>query len=156
MRVLKTFILLVFLSVIGYGQTKEETINWLKINGKDFLTARFKVGGTMFSEYVMVEDNVLKICSKSDGEIDCYNIRWDQILYQDVSTLPISIENNAAPETKRITLKLLSYEYNGEVTYNKGLAVYFNSGTEEDARRSLKAIMHLAKLNGAKENKQTF
>ena len=36
------------------------------------------------------------------------------------------------------------------------MRVYYNADNEENAKRALKAIMHLAKLNGAKENKQTF
>ena len=45
-----------------------------------------------------------------------------------------------------------------EVKVSKGsnLSLNYNTDNEENAKRTLKATMHLAKLNGAKENKQPF
>lgn len=70
--------------------------------------------------------------------------------------------------TKRILDKLEKnfafnnrFDYKGflyviKLSENRKIDFYTNPEKEADVKRVLKAIMHIAKLSGAKENKQIF
>jgi hypothetical protein len=73
-------------------------------------------------------------------ETSCPNIKYFNLKIQEL--IRYDIENGEKSEVK--------------ILDKKDMRVYYNADNEENAKRTLKAIMHLAKLNGAKENKQHF
>ncbi len=168
MRNLKTIFVLsaILIANSAFSQTKAETIEWLKTNGKDFLTAFYC--GNSEKYYIEITDDVLTIIvyDKTVGTPTHYysNLKWNNILYQDVSSVSKS-QSNDCPQIKLFVIKAQEYnEYSMEkggkksdVKVEKGnIYLRYDAEKEEDVKRTLKAIMHLAKLSGAKENKQTF
>ena len=164
------FILTLFIATTSFAQTKEETIEWWDTNGKDFLKTidcKFSCCRTVFYSTEIKNDTlcVIENVRDSKGKYDYYwCVKWSNILYQDVNSVSISQETSC-PNIKYFNLKiqeLIRYDIeNGEksevkILDKKDMRVYYNADNEENAKRDLKAIMHLAKLNGAKENKQTF
>ncbi len=183
MKTLKT-ILIVFLllrAVVSFGQTKEETIEWLNNNGSTLLnTGIFKQNDNGINAFLqrfekIKNDTMLyyqsfdcQSCGDKTLDITIDNIPVSSILYQDVNTLvKMKSERNQnigyfvvrlIPNTNVPTyVSISSYrkEYYRNDQKDK-IEFYYQLNNEENAKRVLKAIMHLAKLSGAKENKQTF
>ncbi len=173
------FGILLFPAVTSFGQTKEETIEWLNRNGKAFLRTTecerpFNDERIYIKHYIEIEKDILKVFgdesfSKRTGRGTYFKyINWNQILYEDVSTVPIEVNlSDKCPEFKYFKVKVLGYksgykpddkEARNDEGCTNDCTIYlaFDSNNLENAKRTLKAIMHLAKLSGAKENKQTF
>src|SRR5690606_6427370 len=106
-----------------------------------------------------------------------YKIPITSILFEDVSTLEIEeVDFKTRHRIKRITFKLngsgleridLNWtenddgyrdysEIKSEIIKPTSFSFLINNDDLENTKRVLKAIMHLAKLSGAKENKQPF
>ena len=181
MKLLKTLFLFLAMMYAGnsYAQTKEETIEWLNRNGKAFLRTTecerpFNDERIYSKYYIEIEKDILKVFedesfSKRTGRGTYFKyINWNQILYEDVSTIPVvGKTSDKCPEFNYFEIKVLGYKsgykpddkevrnYEG-CTNDCTIYLAFDSNNLENAKRTLKAIMHLAKLSGAKENKQTF
>lgn len=150
------------------AQTKEETIEWLNVNGKSLSYFIEETSNQFIQDYFeKVEEGYLFFCHRYDHKentsywMGTYKIPINAILYEDVSTL-ISGDGY-------ISFKLTKddYEYIREEKDSNGKKETkteirnmedFTLRTKnfDNYKRVLKAIMHLAKLSGAKENKQTF
>jgi hypothetical protein len=150
------------------AQTKEETIDWLNTNGPSLLSVNNKVGAEDHRRnFVEIKNDSVHFYEKHD--CDCtggwttneyhYFIPVKSILFQDVSTLIKKEDGQFAyfiiqlnPGTK------IKYTNDGEWSEREesNYSVYYDKEAETDATRVLKAIMNLAKLSGAKENKQTY
>lgn len=166
------FILTLLFSVSSFAQTKEETIEWLNTNGKDFLKTieyKFSCCQTLFQNAEITNDTLCIVENvKNINTVGRYNyyscVKWNNVLYQDVNSVSIS-QDISNPNIKYFNLKIQEYIWYAiedgkksevKILDKKDMRVYYNADNEENAKRTLKAIMHLAKLNGAKENKQTF
>lgn len=160
---------------------KEETIEWLNTNGKDFIggtcewisinsnEGREDVSDNYYLELITDETFIIRNRQYWEGRsvTEYYKeVSFKSILYQDVSTITIEV-NKDCPEISYFVIKTEKtepYKYwrisNGskvEMSNNStNLRINYYKDNEENAKRVLKAIMHLAKLSGAKENKQTF
>ena len=181
MKLLKTLFLFLAMMYAGnsYAQTKEETIEWLNRNGKAFLRTTecerpFNDERIYIKYFIEIEKDILKVFedesfSKRTGRGTYFKyVNWNQILYEDVSTVPVEVKtSDKCPEFKYFKLKVLGYKYGykpddkevrnyEDCTNECTIYLAFDSNNLENAKRSLKAILHLAKLSGAKENKQTF
>lgn len=173
--ILAAFLLLQ--ALFSFGQTKEETIEWLNRNGKAFLRtteceAPYNNDRIYNKHYIEIEKDILKVfgdqsfSKRTDRGTYFMYVNWNQILYEDVNNVPIETRDKC-PEIKFFKIKVLGYKsgykpddkearnYEG-CTNDCTIYLAFDSNNLENARRTLKAIMHLAKLSGAKENKQTF
>ena len=172
MKTLKTFFLLLAMVVTSssYAQTKEETIEWLNTNGLDFLFIEYykaNKGGYALGFKLLPINNDTLIYEKlayglTDRAIPTLSkVKLNSTLYQDVETVPVyQYEPNYYSNLYYFKVKTsgFSYKYDSQSKEEeyKDLSIYFKKDNEENAKRVLKAIMHLAKLSGAKENKQTF
>lgn len=173
------FILTLFISATSFAQTKEETIDWINTNAES-LTQFSVEDKPNWSTYIhkivgIDKDNLsLIVYYTIDGYEKnyqtnsleykstyerVYHIPINSILYEDVSTLQKNVADRA--NRKYYTIRLapettISEKENGKVkTYKtKSFTIFYDN--EENVNRVIKAIMHLAKLNGAKENKQPF
>lgn len=158
------------------AQSKEETIEWLNTNGRDFLyvTNTYIVnsssGATVTDKYYLNETKNDTLIFKdenysSTGTTTGFRrLPFKSILYQDVNTITIQ-EDDKNPEIVYFKLKTEPYKtlwisYDGKhqesSDFSTTLWIPYYKKNEENVKRTLKAIMHLAKLSGAKENKQTF
>lgn len=171
MKTLKTFFVLlaVIVASSSYGQTKEETIEWLNRNGKDFFDCNcsYIVNKTEevtdWNNIELISNDTLRIINKythkSKLNNSFYDVPYTSILYQDINTVSI-IDYKDCPQIKSFVVKNVGFikGYNNQPRESAegDLYIRFDKTNEENAKRTLKAIMHLAKLSGAKENKQTF
>lgn len=155
MKTLKKLFLFLALVCAGnsFGQTKEETIEWLETNGLD-------IAGDTGLSYKIVNDTLSVWVFESDCLHQTYKVNLKDILFEKPEAL--------------ISKKFECSKFNFFVIRMKKNKTIFKSGksgaiekpvdmgflffyrNEENAKRVIKAIMHLAKLSGAKENKQTF
>ena len=181
MKTLKTFFVLlaVIVASSSYGQTKEETMEWLNTNGRDFLemsyknSADFKMSGELQkikSDTLIFYQNFYRRCSTCDNIYETIKVPFNYIKYQEINSIPIKIADSSTRKFPdgtpyfivKVNSKFSRVEVGNETnqkwsTYGEGtLEIPFDKANEENAKRALKAIMHLAKLSGAKENKQTF
>lgn len=165
---------LAFFFIVGTAnlaaQTKEETIEWINTNGRDFLfvnpdSDNYRIGQIMYE----ITSDSLKISTvfyMPKATEDYYNyLLFKSILYQDVNTIPIK-EHEDDFRVKYFIVKTEPLKIRIKRTTDSGsnlrfpdsqeFRIYFYKENEENAKRTLKAIMHLAELSGAKENKQIF
>lgn len=165
MKTLKTLFLFLALVCAGnsFGQTKEETIEWLETNGKEFIEPRYieKYSDGQYN-YIIIKIQVKKDALIIKQEImhqgSSDNIKiieniyyWNQLLYEDIKSVIIGHYTESVNHVKFFKLK-----YQNDKNEIEILELFFLKDNEENAKRVIKAIMHLAKLSGAKENKQTF
>ena len=182
MKTLKTFFLLLAMVVTNssYAQTKEETIEWLNTNGRDFLKMSFVSNETKFEmrgELLEVKSDTLifvhgfhSLCNNCHFSYKTTKVPLNSIMYQDINSIPIKMSDfsthNFPVGTSYFNVKTNGFfdrfeNEKGEKQkwyfYEESpLEIPFDKANEENAKRTLKARMHLAKLSGAKENKQTF
>jgi|GEM_PF-3220692 len=165
--------LLLILCVLGFvnlsqAQTKEEALEWLKTNAslafvplmpkdpsfvpqgwteRDWRENNDWLGSNI---YIIDQD---KIKFKGNWINLYYNggvVRFDEILYEEDLD---KLEKNFALNDR--------FDYKGflyviKLSNNRSVEYYVSPEKEADVKRVLKAIMHIAKLSGAKENKQIF
>lgn len=170
MKTLKTLFLFLVLVCAGnsFGQTKEETIEWLIVNGKPLCEMRCEdVKHNQVTTFFLSEvtTDTLKFWIGNTVFPRVIYVAIKDILFEDVNKLQKSGGNgecnmfliNLAKEAKYIEIPLLE---NGKENFKekelRSGRIPFFFENEENAKRVIKAIMHLAKLSGAKENKQTF
>ncbi len=179
MKHITTFICLVMLIIAGtqnaQAQTKEETIEWLNINGNILLQAKIRpyTDNTEFTsdliesklDTLFLEDKIYDNGNFNPILYDTYAIPFSSILYQDANSVVVKDEENKNSENKYFVLQTKKYLRNrrnknesaGHTSKETGFVkIYFHKNNEENAKRVLRAIMHLAKLSGAKENKHHF
>ncbi|WP_159801776.1 hypothetical protein [Flavobacterium sp. MK4S-17] len=156
MKTLKTLFLILALVCAGnsFGQTKEETIEWLETNGLD-------IAGDTGLSYKIVNDTLSVWVFESDCLHHTYKVNLKDILFEKPEAL-ISKKFECSKikyfeiRTKKNKTIFKSGKKGAiEEPVDKGGFLFFYRN-EENAKRVIKAIMHLAKLSGAKENKQTF
>ena len=172
MKLLKTLFLFLAMMYAGnsYAQTKEETIEWLNRNGKSMIETLFIIDNKLVSPSIyFLFDNIVKdtISFRVQSNDDHYKEhRWrdidiplGSILYQDVNSL-VKTTFTKNSDYGYFAIQLLpnsGYVKGGEYNYHISTFYFpYKKTNEENAKRVIKAIMHLAKLSGAKENKQTF
>lgn len=170
---LQKILLILFVLVCAgnsFGQTKEETIEWLNVNGKSLSYTSYEDdGGKVIFKIKKATNDSLSFYINHIGSTG-YQNPWiisvciKDILFEDISKIEKS--NAFGCETFSIKLAMnckttqIPIEYGNEQWSKKiirekdEIAFYYTN--EENAIRVIKAIMHLAKLSGAKENKQTF
>jgi hypothetical protein len=176
-----TLTFLMLYSILTFGQTKEETLEWFIINGNnlseyDMFTVRDKGLGTynqIKGHLELMATHLIKkeLCTDERGRLgrerynSVYYYNLKDILCQDVNSLKIVTMTQSSEEVIRVTLlyfgtfkRSKQYENKNpvieEITSDGKIYLYFEN--KENALRVMKAIMHMAKLSGAKENKQTF
>jgi len=149
------------------AQTKEETLEWLRTNGKEFVNVTDRdseiVNGSTFNNrrvhYIsdIDEDGLIYRMDaylngeKKDEYSEYYHIPFKAFLYEDVETLS---NVKAGMENNVYGFYIRFYKENSQTP--TGFWLYYDINKEKDAKRTIKAIMHMAKLSGAKENKQIF
>jgi hypothetical protein len=170
MKTLKTLFLFLALVSAGnsFGQTKEETIEWLELEGMTSSFYKLDNGVSVRKNYEFVNDSitVLQFIDFPSGDTskNVSQIAFKDILYyQDVDKIMDREYNEDSTPTIRIfdiiTTSFVYYFDEGERKVDNRRTKHkyeFAEADEQIARRTLKAIMHLAKLSGAKEYKQTF
>lgn len=165
-KLIFTFLVLVAYVSLGQAQTKEEALEWLKTNislafvplvPKDpsfvpqgWTEKRWREnnneGGSNI--YFIDQDKIKFIGEWVNMAHDV--VRFDEILYEDDLD---KLEKNFALNNR--------FDYKGflyviKLSENRKIDFYTTPEKEADVKRVLKAIMHIAKLSGAKENKQIF
>lgn len=163
--------LLLILCVLGFvvqsqAQTKDEALEWLKTNvslafvplvptnpsfvpqgwtEKSWRENNIEGGSNI---YIIDQDKIKFIGDWVNMAHDV--VRFDEILYEDDLD---KLEKNFVLNNR--------FDYKGflyviKLSENRKIDFYTTPEKEADVKRVLKAIMHIAKLSGAKENKQIF
>lgn len=172
MKTLKKLFLFLALVCAGnsFGQTKEETIEWLNVNGKSLSSMSFKNEDNVQVIFKLKEVtadslkfyiNVIGATGLQNPWIKCVLLK--DILYEDISKIEkykgwtnaflikLSLKNKAT----NVPIENGNEQWSKkQIEELENIRFYYTN--EENAKRVIKAIMHLAKLSGAKENKQTF
>ena len=172
MKTLKTFFVLLAMVITssGYAQTKEETIEWLNTNGSHLLSTflegtHSKIPDRISIGFREIENDTVEFGLNShddyyDINVSTLRVTLSSILYQDVNIIPkITFSKNSS--YGYFIIKLLPKSGSKVASGNieekvSTFYIAYSKDNEENVKRVLKAIMHLAKLSGAKENKQTF
>lgn len=167
------------------AQTKEETIEWINTNAKElsYFSVDDKPNNRVDyeDEIVGLSNNHLNLIihkgthhyekfypsTKSDDFEYKHKVSNDvffyipikSILYEETSTLQKKVTDRGNRQYYMIKLApqtLVTKKENDKLSTHStnGFQIFYNN--EENISRIIKAIMHLAKLNGAKENKQSF
>ena len=173
MKTLKTFFVLLAMVITssGYAQTKEETIEWLNTNGSVLSKTYLRGSGDRDKydridiQFSKIKNDTVEFFSTSNDDHNSYKdqhlrVSLSSILYQDVNTLPKETFSKNSSYGYFI-IKLLpesgSKVAPGDIEEKVStFYIAYSKDNEENVKRVLKAIMYLAKLSGAKENKQTF
>lgn len=145
------------------AQTKEETIDWLNTNGRSLFNSGTKIDEKVYTYSFDRIENGNAIFKSNWGRDDIETrIPVTSILYQDVNTLS-TIKKDYILDAIWININLNGSEIkeNGKIIESTNInsklfQVLVKNEDLENVKRVLKAIMHLAKLSGAKENKQLF
>lgn len=174
-------ILFLFQSIFSFSQTKEETIQWLNDYGVKLMNIEkstfLKDGKSALNQFKFLgcdgayltfirlyqsktTNNTLSVETK-----DIYKIALKSIFVQDISSLQKSKESGSLIIKTEINAVMEEEYIDGDVFFpppnedkkkreSNGTDIYisiFDEDKEEDAKRVIKAIIHLAKLSGAKE-----
>ena len=151
------------------SQTKEETLQWFEQNGKSlgsFYTSAWvtSTGMGTLNYSVEIKGDTLVIDALQDNNRTITKSLLKDIYVEDPEKLEedcMSRRNGVCDSpVKMVRIKEQKghYKYNGytnKVTMTD-TGFWFEYLDREKGMRVLKAIMHLAKLSGAKENKQIF
>lgn len=167
MKTLKTLFLFLALVCAGnsFGQTKEETLDWLNMNAKDLIDCNFLYPSGKFKVWFIIQSFTMDSFTYKSGSSDSsFNIEDNgslyRVAYKDIILLDVSKLSKTDGNVPRLIVKTklnaqMKLDSNNNPTeYSEDIYIVFEN--EENAKRVIKAIMHLAKLSGAKENKQTF
>lgn len=146
---------------VSYAQTKAEALEWLKNNATLAFVPLKPISSSAPEHWTEIEWK--KDLHMLGSEIKYINqdslhyfsnwgaggkIKFDEIFYEeDLDKMEKNLE--------------IGTEYYGfllviKMTNNRAITYYTTPEKEKDVKRVLKAIMHIAKLSGAKENKQIF
>ena len=152
MKTLKTIFLFLVLVCAGnsFGQTKEETIEWLETNGLNIAggpNLSYKIDNDTLFVYMYDFNCNLKNYSKVHLK-DILFEKLEGLVKRNIFDCEVKAFDIRTKENKVILFRDKIEEP------DTGFVFFFYN--EENAKRVIKAIMHLAKLSGAKENKQTF
>ena len=160
-----SFLFLFSLSPSLYGQSKKKTMQWINTNGVSLSkienqTSNQDDSSLYFSILEVDKDRVYYIsnCNNDSNSKAKHSILLKDILYEDVSTLEIR-NNSCFYNITNFVIKIrsISNQKNGK---NKKIETvsdfYFPFKDEDKATRVIKSILDLARLNGAKENKQYY
>lgn len=157
------------LSTITYGQTKEETIEWLNNNMELLLPNTYcsgidKIGTNRFK----IENDSLIRTSEWGDHYGKWSVAIKDLLYQETNLNNLSDKpyQGFCPEivcfifqSKKDKIEHKSSNSKGVVDvteFDSTFSITYKKENNSDAMRVVKAIMHLAKLSGATQNKQTF
>ncbi len=148
-----------------YGQSKKKTIQWINTNGVSLSkiennTSNEDDFSLHFSIIEVDKDRIYYIdnCNNNLNSEEKHSILLKDILYEDVATIE-KRKNLCLYNITNFVIKVRSFsrEKNGR---NKKIETitdfYYPFEIEDKAIRVVKAIMDLAKLNGAQENKQYY
>lgn len=177
----KLLFIVCFIFTLGNtnAQTKEETIDWINTNGKNlsyfsvedkpnWVSYEHKIEGidkdnlnlivyyTIHHYTKNLQTNSLEYKNSNEK---IFHIPLKSILYEEISTLQKKVADRANRQYYSISLAPqtpVSTKENGKLTTanTNSFQIFYNN--EENINRVIKAIMHLAKLSGGKENKQHF
>ncbi len=158
------------LSTLTYGQTKEETIEWLN-NNMELLLPTIYCSGINGNETaidkVKIENDSLIISTEWQG-LQKWSVAIKDLLYQETNLNNLSDKPyfKACPDivsfifqSKKDKVQYIATNSEGVISptkFQSALYITYKKENNSDAMRVFKAIMHLAKLSGAKQNKQTF
>ncbi len=157
------------LSTLTYGQTKEETIEWLNNNMKLLLPPTYCDhinGNELAIDEFKIENDSLITTTEWQG-FTKMSVAIKDLLYQETNLINLSDKPYMRPCPDIVVFifqskkdKVKSIYTNSEGAERTEMYSTFNIKYEKEnnsnAMRVVKAIMHLAKLSGATENKQTF
>ncbi|HET8809747.1 MAG TPA: hypothetical protein VFM65_05720 [Flavobacteriaceae bacterium] len=170
MKTLKTIttavVLLITLS--SFAQTKEETLEWLKQNGSNYLNFEYVHEGYPCSfTYQFNEEYIEEISSCYETNKRIYY--KDIFVIEDIAILDTAIpsHNKFNPRPTFVKIPIKKYEYkdrdDGEYRFSEenGLRhLLWYDADQPNARKNidkvLRAIMHMAKLSGAEPYKDLF
>lgn len=144
------------------AQTKEETIDWLNTNGRILFNSSTEINEKEYTySFDRIENGNAIFKSSWGGENTETIIPVTSILYQDVNTLSTIKKDYVDAIWININLNGSEIKRNGKIIESTNInsklfQVFVKNEDLENVKRVLKAIMHLAKLSGAKENKQLF
>ena len=159
-RIILMFFILGF-TTFSHAQTKEEALEWLKQNASLAFVPLKPISSSVPEHWT--EDDWKEVHHKHASKIKYINqdslhyfsnwggrgdIKFDEIFYEeDLDKMEKILD--------------IGTEYHGfllviKMTNNRAIKYYTTPEKEEDVKRVLKAIMHIAKLSGAKENKHIF
>lgn len=159
MKKLKTVIIILFLfqSIFSFCQTKEETLHWLSDFAKELSWSKISEED-IGSHSGWVELNNLDSIS-GGNYFDRWSVRIKDLLIQDVSKIVIVKEEFFSYFILKAQLDAVMIESFSRVDYKKkegtskasSIKIYFTNEIEKaNVERVIKAVLHLAKLNGAK------
>jgi hypothetical protein len=167
MKKLKTLFLFLALvcAVNSFGQTKEETLDWLNMNAKDLIDCNFLYPSGKYKVWFIIQSFTMDSFTYKSGSSDAsfniednsslFRVAYKDIVLQDVSKLSKTDGNVPKIIVKTKLNAIMKLDSNNNPTkFSEDIYIVFEN--EENAKRVIKAIMHLGKLSGAKENKQTF
>lgn len=158
------------LSTTSYAQTKEETIEWLNNNMELLLPDTYccciNKDETAIDNF-KIENDSLIVTRKWQG-ISITSVAIKDLLYQETNLNNLSDKPyfDKCPEIVMFIFQSKKDKVKNTVTNTKGVVsqtdfssvirITYNKQNHDNAMRVVKAIMHLAKLSGATQNKQTF
>ena len=157
------FILMAVLcfGTLSHAQTKEEALEWLK-NNTSIAFVPLKPISSSVPEHWTEEEwkkdlHMLgsKIKYINQDSLNFFSnwggggkLQFDEILYEgDLEKMEKILDIGTEFHGFLLVIKM---------TNNRAIKYYTTPEKEADVKRVLKAIMHIAKLSGAKENKQIF
>jgi hypothetical protein len=158
------------LSTLTYGQTKEETIEWLNNNMELLLPTTYCSGingNETAIDKVKIENDSLIISREWQG-LAKWSVAIKDLLYQETNLNNLSDKPyfKYCPDIVCFIFQSkkdkIEYKSNGSkgvaypTKFESAFYIKYKKENNNDAMRVVKAIMHLAKLSGATQNKQTF
>ncbi len=168
MKTLKTITtnLLLLFTVTVFGQTKEETLEWLNQNTSYCYSYHKYDGDSYERSYTFYEDYLVEKDYWSFTKSTSFTkIYYKDILLREISQLDVENNSKTNPPITSIRIHISKKYYmgGGNFSYEEIEASRFNFRYETDqpnARKNLekvlRAIMHMAKLHGAEPYKDLF
>jgi|SRR5690554_3218106 len=146
-----------------HGQTKKKTIQWINTNGVSLSkienTTSSQNDFPLYFSILEVDKDSIHYVNNMDNNLHTeikHSILLKDVLYENIETLEKRSSSNPYNITNFV-IKVRSISRDGRNKKTETVTdFYFPFEDEEKASRVVKAIMDLARLNGAKENKQYY
>lgn len=160
-----TFLFLFSFTPSLYGQSKKKTMQWINTNGVGLSKIENQTSNqddfSLYFSILEVDKDRIYYTSNCNNDLNSrakHSILLKDILYEDVATLE-KRKNGCLYNITNFVIKIrsISKEKNGKNNKIETVSdFYFPFEDEDKANRVVKAILDLARLSGAKENKQYY
>ena len=151
MKTLKTIItvFLLFQTTVSFGQTKEETISWLKDKLEKHLMP-FQYDKETIKDVRLISIDACQFIVSSTG-----TLKDDGSVHKYLETFPIKNDSLSSDGYFKYTGDKILFERDGVKRYRNNSSLYISNAIEEDIiPRVEKALKHLATF--CPKKKETF